>query len=252
MNVANLALFIEKQSEEIKASHLKQKELLVSLENKNQALSDYAHVVSHDLKSPLRSINSLIDWLKEDYAHLLDNNGKQQFELIQQLVEKMDGLITGILNYSTIGQTELQKYPVNTQDLVEEIIQLLYIPDHITIAIKGKLPIIEGDKFRLQQLFQNLLQNAIKSIDKPQGYISITAEELKDSYKFTISDNGKGIKKEHFLKIFRIFEKIDNDQHSTGIGLSIVKRIVDFYNGKIWLESELSKGTLFYFILPKS
>ncbi|WP_417886327.1 sensor histidine kinase [Zunongwangia sp.] len=251
LNVTKLAKFIEEQSKEIQLSNQKQKDLLVRLENKNQALSDYAHVVSHDLKSPLRSINSLVSWIKEDYVSVLDENGQEQLRLIQQLLEKMDGLISGILNYSTIDQAELQKYPVDLQDLVEDIIKLLYTPEHINIKIAGKLPIIFGDKFRLQQLFQNIIQNAIKSIDKPNGEIKINAKELKNNYKFSISDNGKGVKKEHFLKIFRIFEKIDNDPLSTGIGLSIVKRIVDFYDGKIWLESELSKGTTFYFTLPK-
>ena len=251
LNVSDLATYIEKQSWEIAKINKEQEELLLNLEKKNQVLSDYAHMVSHDLKSPLRSINSLVTWLKQDYAGKIDEDAIKQLNMILKSVEKMDALISGILNYSTIDQEVVAAYEVDTDHLVNEIIQIIYKPEHIKIEISEKLPVINGDKFRLQQLFQNLIQNAVKSIDKPEGIITINVEENGKFWKYSVKDNGKGIDKEHFNKIFQIFEKIDNDFTSTGIGLSIVKKIIDFYGGKIWLESELSKGTIFYFTLPK-
>ncbi|MCL6220138.1 sensor histidine kinase [Zunongwangia pacifica] len=251
LNVSDLATYIEEQSREIAKIHEEQKELLLNLEKKNQVLSDYAHMVSHDLKSPLRSINSLVTWLKQDYAEKIEETGITQLNMVLKSVEKMDALIGGILNYSTIDQEILDTYDVDTKHLVDEIIQIIYKSEHIKIEISDQLPVVHGDKFRLQQLFQNLIQNAVKSIDKPEGIIKIDVRENDNYWEFSIEDNGKGIDKDHFQKIFQIFEKIDNDFNSTGIGLSIVKKIIDFYGGKIWLESELSKGTIFYFTLPK-
>ena len=251
LNVSDLATYIEKQSLEIAKINKEQEELLLNLEKKNQVLSDYAHMVSHDLKSPLRSINSLVTWLKQDYKGKIDENGINQLNIVLKSVEKMDALISGILNYSTIDQEVLDVYEVDTHHLVNEIVQIIYKPSHVKIEVSKKLPVVNGDKFRLQQLFQNLMQNAVKSIDKPEGIIKVDVEENSDFWIFSIKDNGKGIEKDHFNKIFQIFEKIDNDFNSTGIGLSIVKKIIDFYGGKIWLESELSIGTIFYFTLPK-
>lgn len=251
LSVLEISDFIEKQSKEISRKNKQRAELLKSLEQKNQVLSDYAHMVSHDLKSPLRSIDSLINWIKEDNEELINEECSVKFGMILQNVEKMDSLISGILNYSTIDQAEFENYEVDLHHLVSEINQSHYIPSHIQISIKETLPALLGDKFRLQQLFQNIIQNAIKSIDKESGKIEIGVQENKKEWEFYIKDNGKGIPLKHHQKIFQIFEKIENDQTATGIGLSIVKKIVDFYNGTIWLTSEEGKGTTFYFTLPK-
>jgi len=247
----DLVSFIKEQSSEIIVVNKQREELLHNLERKNQVLSDYAHMVSHDLKSPLRSIDSLVNWILEDNKLLFDQNTSQHFNLILQNLEKMDALINGILNYSTIDQAELESYEVDLNHLVPEILQILFKPKHIEVAIKGEMPKVKGDKFRLQQLFQNLIQNAIKSIDKKKGIVEITVKDADSFWLFTVKDNGKGISMEYHDKIFRIFEKIENDQMATGIGLSIVKKIIDFYGGQIHLESELGKGTTFYFTLPK-
>ncbi|MEH6408502.1 MAG: ATP-binding protein [Leeuwenhoekiella sp.] len=252
LEVVDLSTFIEEQSNEILRIDKQREELHKNLERKNQVLSDYAHMVSHDLKSPLRSIDSLVNWIMEDNRDLINEECSTQFDLILKNVEKMDDLITGILNYSTIDQAELSTYDVDTQHLVSEVVQFLYAPAHIKIQIDNNLPVINGDKFRLQQLFQNLIQNAIKSIDKAQGEINIGVKERGHTWEFFIKDNGKGISAQHHNKIFQIFEKIDGDQNSTGIGLSIVRKIIDFYDGDIWLKSKPEEGTTFYFTLPKN
>lgn len=228
-----------------------QQNLLKDLETQNQELSDYAHMVSHDLKSPLRSIEALLSWLKEDYQDVLDDKGNQEIALIGSHLEKMDALISGILHYSSIDRDMRQERPVNLNELLKEILELQNVPQHIQVTIE-KLPTIKADRFKVQQVFQNLLGNAIANMDKPQGNINIYFDQTCEVQKFVVSDNGKGINKAYFHKIFQIFQKLENDSASTGIGLSIVKKIVNSYDGAIWLESEEGAGTTFYFTLPQT
>lgn len=252
-DLAQLRPVIKKFSVNLKAckAFRQQQQLLHSLEIQNQELSDYAHMVSHDLKSPLRSIDTLTTWLQEDYASKLDEAGNKQITSIRNSVEKMDTLISGILEYSTIGKTHIEAYPVDLNLLVKDILSLIEVPDHVQITTAA-LPTIVGDKYRLQQLFQNLIGNAVAYNDKPEGKIAIGAQEKGDFWEFYIQDNGKGIPDPYFKKIFKVFEKLETSETSTGIGLSIVKKIVEMYRGNIWLESEEGVGTTFYFTLAKN
>lgn len=247
---SKLVDFIDNQTKEIVEINKQREQLLEELAYQNQELSDYAHMVSHDLKSPLRSIDTLTAWLKEDYADQLDENGKAQINTIRTSVEKMDTLINGILEYSTIGKTSFDVYDVDLNLLTDDIIDIIEVPDHINI-IKPSLPVIKGDKYRLQQLFQNLISNAIAYNDKDQGKIEIGITDKDQFWEFYVKDNGKGIEEVYFEKIFKTFQKLENNQESSGIGLSVVKKIVDLYGGDIWLTSELGKGTTFYFTLKK-
>ncbi|SFI51211.1 sensor histidine kinase [Olleya namhaensis] len=248
---SNLVDFIDNQTKEIVKMNKQKQSMLNELAHQNQELSDYAHMVSHDLKSPLRSIDTLTTWLAQDYSEVFDDNGKKSLHLIRTNVEKMDTLISGILEYSTIGKNQIEVYDVDADNLVQEILKSTQIPEHISIT-KTKLPIIKGDKYRLQQLFQNLIGNAIKYNDKDQGVIKIGVEDQEDSWQFHIADNGKGIEEAYFNKIFKTFEKLENNPDSSGIGLSIVKKIVELYGGEIWLESQVGIGTTFYFTLKKA
>lgn len=243
--------FIDNQTKEIIQMNKQKQALLNELAYQNQELSDYAHMVSHDLKSPLRSIDALTSWLSEDYAEVFDSNGKNTLDLIRDNVEKMDTLISGILEYSTIGKNQIETYDVDANLLIDNILKIIHVPTNISI-IKTNLPVLRGDKYRLQQLFQNLISNAIKYNDKDQGTIKIGAEDKTDYWQFYIKDNGKGIDKSYFDKIFKTFIKLENNPDSTGIGLSIVKKIVELYGGTIWLESQVNVGTTFYFTLKKS
>lgn len=236
---------------ELKNLEVQKEKLLDKLEKSNDELNEYAHIVSHDLKSPLRSIHALVSWLKEDNQGKLDNNSLQNFAHIETTLEKMEQLITDVLNYSSLSINTSEKLDINLNNLVNELFTILYIPDHIEIKIINTLPIIKGDKTKLQQLFQNLISNAVKFIDKEKGYIVINVEDLKSHYKFSIKDNGIGINKKFHDKIFKIFHALNKNKDSTGIGLSIVKKIVDLHEGKIWLDSETGIGTTFYFTLKK-
>lgn len=246
----DLVDFIDNQTKEIIEMNKQKESLLNELAHQNQELSDYAHMVSHDLKSPLRSIDTLTAWLKEDYKDAFDANGEKTLSLIRTNVEKMDTLINGILEYSTIGKNQIDVYDVNLNNLINNILSILQVPENISI-IKTDLPIIRGDKYRLQQLFQNLIGNAIAYNDKAQGKIEIGFTDKNIFWEFYVKDNGKGIEDVYFEKIFKTFEKLENNGKSTGIGLSIVKKIVDLYGGTIWLTSKPNEGTTFYFTLKK-
>lgn len=242
---------IEEDITDIKQLERQKEELLASLEKSNNELEEYAQIVSHDLKSPLRSINSLIFWIKDEDKRL-SNKSLEYLSLIEGKVEKMDHLIQGILMYSKIDSTGTDvKEAVDTYKTVCNITDTIHIPPHITLSISKKLPVILADNYRIHQLFQNLIGNAVNYIDKPQGLISVEAEEDDEGYVFSVKDNGPGIAPEHHEKIFRTFQSLVKNEQSTGLGLSIVKKIVNYYKGKIWLESKLGEGTTFYVQLNK-
>ncbi len=244
--------FIDNQTKEIIEIN-KQKDLLVSsLEKQNQELNEYAHMVSHDLKSPLQSIDALTTWIRQDYAESLGEGGREIINLIGENVEKMDTLIQGILEYSTIGKVQKRKFDVNLNLLLDDLILTLDNPNKVKIIVQENLPTINGDYYRLELLFHHLIENAIKFNDKAEnGRIEILFSEEDEYWKFFVKDNGKGIEKDYFNKIFVAFQKLENDYKSTGIGLSIVKKIVEAYKGRITLYSEPSIKTIFTFTIKK-
>ncbi|MEY8850063.1 PAS domain S-box protein [Psychroserpens sp. XS_ASV72] len=236
---------------ELKELELQKEILLEQLEKSNIELQEYAHIVSHDLKSPLRSIDALITWIKEDNREILDKNSLKNIDLIQSTLEKMERLISDILNYSSVGTETTENVDVDLEVLLSDLIHMMFVPEHIHLSVHNTMPKIKGDATKLQQLFQNLISNAIKFIDKPQGTIDIDVLEKHDCYEFSIKDNGIGIEKKFHDKIFKIFHALNKSKDSTGIGLSIVKKIVNLHQGEIWLESEPNVGTTFYFTLKK-
>ncbi len=228
-------------------------QILEQLAGANQELKDFAYVVSHDLKAPLRGIKTIAEWITTDYADKLDNDGKEQLGLLAKRVNRMHNLIDGILQYSRIGRIEEEKVVVNLNELLTETIDLLVPPKNITITIENELPTIECEQTRITQVFQNLLSNAVKYMDKPQGQIKVGCIEENGFWKFSITDNGPGIEEKYFEKIFKIFQSLAprDESESTGIGLTVVKKIVELYKGKIWLESKVGQGTTFFFTFPK-
>jgi len=165
----------------------------------------------------------------------------------------MNAMIQGILEYSRIGRTEGKKEKVDLNKLLNEVIELLAPHKNIKIKVENELPEYTADRTRMIQLFQNLLSNAIKHAGKPEGIIEVRCEEKPGEWEFSISDNGPGIEKKYWDKIFKIFQTLEKNpaDKSTGIGLTIVKKILDLYKGRIWIESEKGKETTFFFTLPK-
>lgn len=236
---------------DIKNLELQKENLLRKLEKSNDELQEYAHVVSHDLKSPLRSLSALVDWIREDNKEQFDEQTLTNFGLIDQTLEKMEQLISDVLNYSSMGIECSKGEEVPVKQVLEDIKTLIHIPEHIEFSYPDKLPVLLADRVKLHQLFQNLIGNAIAYCDKNPGWVRIECEEQQNNWLFKVSDNGVGIAPEYHERVFKIFQSLQKRKDSTGVGLSIVKKIVELYNGKIWLESTPGEGTTFYFTLTK-
>jgi len=223
------------------------------LNRSNKELQDFAHVTAHDLKSPLRAIEALAHWISTDYADKFDEDGREQMKLLMNRVKRMHNLIEAILHYSRVGREKEKHVQVNLNELVPAVIDMVAPPWNITITTENQLPVIECEETRIIQVFQNLLSNAVKYLDKPQGQIRIGCVEEDGFWKFSVADNGCGIEEKHFERIFKIFQILSprDDFESTGIGLTMVKKIVELYGGKIWVESKPGEGSTFFFTLPK-
>ncbi|MGR3789888.1 sensor histidine kinase [Flavobacterium sp. TN-1] len=250
-NEKDLVEKLKKQTIEIISINKQRETLLKDLEEQNQELNEYAHVVSHDLKAPLRNIHTLVSWFIEDNKDRIGNDCLNSLNSVLVNVEKMDLLIKGILEYSTIDKLETSDRLVDFNILCEEVLKSFHIPLNTKVYISSDLPKIYGNTIRFKQIFQNLIDNALNSMNKEKGIIEIGYEDQKENYLFYIKDNGKGISPEYFNKIFNVFTKLENDNNSSGIGLSIVKKIVLFYRGKIWVKSQENEGSTFYFTLSK-
>ncbi len=247
----NASDFVKKQALEIVTINKQREQLLKSLEEQNKELNEYAHVVSHDLKAPLRNIYTLVNWVIEDNKDQMDEHCSTSLNSVLYNVEKMDILIKGILEYSTIDKIESEDRIVDFNVLCDETVRTLFVPNTMTIKIQENLPKVFGNSSRFKQVFQNLIQNAIKYSDKENGLIEVGYEEKNDHHLFFVKDNGIGINPKYFDRIFKVFTKLESNNHSSGIGLSIVKKIVHYYKGEIWVESQENVGSTFYFTLPK-
>ncbi|WP_053002373.1 sensor histidine kinase [Kordia jejudonensis] len=222
------------------------KELL----RKNKDLEEFAYVVSHDLKRPLRNIYTLTDWLTEDESHNLNKDTNRSLRLIKEQVTQMDLLVEGILNYSLQMDTDQVAKIVDAQTLVERIITV-NSRENVKIKLEDKLPKVKFNESQLLQVFQNLIQNAIKHNDKEEVEIHINYELIDDVHQFSIRDNGPGIEEKYFNKIFELFQKlqVETEVDSVGIGLALVKKIIERNGGEIFVESEIGKGTTFFFTI---
>ncbi|MHB2015487.1 MAG: sensor histidine kinase [Candidatus Xenobia bacterium] len=227
--------------------------LLKELEQANNELKDFAYIVSHDLKAPLRAIGSLAAWIVSDYGDKLDQDGLEQMALLVGRVKRMQGLIDGILQYSRVGRVRETLAQTDLNNLLQQILDSLSPPEQIEVKVQANMPTVSGEKTRIQQVFQNLISNAIKYMDKPAGRIDVGWQDRVDCWQFSIADNGPGIEERFFSKIFQIFQTLvpRDDMESTGIGLTIVKKVVELHGGQIWVESQMGQGTTFYFTLPK-
>ncbi|MCK5173849.1 MAG: GHKL domain-containing protein, partial [Planctomycetes bacterium] len=220
----------------------------------NIELQDFAHVVAHDLKSPVRAIGTLANWLAADSTEKFDKTVRENLDLLLVRAEHMNKMIDGILQYSGLGRNEnIIKKQVDLNKLVSRVIQDVCPDNNISIEVESNLPSITCEEIRLSQIFQNLLDNAIKYLDKPKGQIKVGCIDDHDYWRFFVADNGSGIEEKFLDKIFDLFETLHSidDQESVGLGLSLVKKIIEIYGGRIWAESELGDGSTFFFTLPK-
>lgn len=225
----------------------------LEFERANRELKEFVYAASHDLKTPLRGIHQLTTWMLEDYAKAFDEHWQEMAALLLGKVKRMDGLLDGILRYANVERAAAHDAPILLNQLVKDVVACLTLPEHIQVEISSDLPLIVGDETLFEQVFSHLLNNAVNFMDKPQGEITVTCEENSQDWLFCIADNGPGIAPKYQKKIFKIFQTLagHDDRKSTGLGLAVVKKIVELYGGSIWVESEVGRGSRFWFTLPR-
>jgi PAS domain S-box-containing protein len=220
-----------------------------ALEQRNRELDGFVHIVSHDLKAPLRAVSNLSQWIEEDLEGSLTPANQKQMNLLRARIDRMSSTIDGLLDYARVGSTTDLIEAVAVSELIAETLEAMAPPPTFRIVIAKNLPTLYTNRLLLTQVFANLIGNGIKHHDRVDGMLHIGISELTDVYEFTIADDGPGIAPEQHDRVFEIFQAVNpqNRNDSTGIGLSIVKKIVEAEGGTIRLESEIGKGTTFYF-----
>jgi PAS domain S-box-containing protein len=219
----------------------------------NRELDQFAYVASHDLKAPLRGIASLAQWIEEDLGRKVDPQSRKHLELLQVRVHRMEALIEGILKYSRAGRIRDRQELVNVGDLLNESIELLDPPPDASIIVGSGMPAIQTERAALQQVFMNLIGNAITHSRRKDPYIWIDVGEDGDFYKFSVGDDGPGIAPEFHDKIWEAFQTLEprDKVEGTGIGLALVRKHVVARGGRAWVESGQGEGATFYFLWPK-
>jgi PAS domain S-box-containing protein len=237
---------------ELKIAEQVQMQLLGELEQATEELKDFAYVASHDLKAPLRGISALAGWISTDYGDKLGDDGKEHIKLLLARVKRMYNLIDGVLEYSQVARRE-KSVQVDLNEVISEVIAEIDAPESIKIVIEHPLPVVICGRNSIQQVFYGLLSNAINFIDKSDGKVVVSWTDEHTHWKFSVTDNGPGIEEKHFERIFKIFQTLSprDSVESTGVGLTITKKIVEFHGGKVWVQSTPGQGSTFFFTLPK-
>jgi light-regulated signal transduction histidine kinase (bacteriophytochrome) len=230
-------------------------ETLQKLKRSNAELEQFAYVASHDLQEPLRMITSFLQLLKLRYESQLDSDANEFIHFAIDGATRMQEMINDLLTYSRIGRKSGDFKEVNLNNILQQIIfeYKLLIQEKNAVISYGKLPVIHADYTQMIQLFQNLISNSIKYNDQPCPTIHISAKKQNNDWIFKIADNGIGIDPKQGDWIFKVFQRLHSpdEYEGTGIGLAIVKRIVERHGGRIWYESQPGEGSNFYFNIPE-
>lgn len=237
-----------------KRAERERERLIAALARSNKELDQFAYVASHDLKAPLRGIANLSQWIEEDLGDSAPPDVAEKMALVRGRVQRLEALIDGILQYSRAGRVRSQIEQVNVGVLITDVVELLAPPAEVTITIDPSMPVISTERTPLQQVFMNLISNAIKYNRGPGATIHISAQDRHDRYAFSIADNGPGIEPQYHERIFGIFQTLESRDRveGTGIGLSVVKKTVELHGGSVTVKSALGEGATFTFEWPKA
>jgi len=219
----------------------------------NRELDQFAYVTSHDLKAPLRAIGSLAEWIEEDLGAAMTEDVRQKMNLLRGRVRRMEALIQGILDFSRAGRLPAKREQVDVRRLVTEIVDMLGIRPPATVVLGDALPTLETERVALQQILMNLISNALKHARRPDVEVRVEARETGEAWAFCVRDNGPGIAPEFHDRVWGIFQTLEarDKVESTGIGLAIVKKIIEGRGGRVWIESVQGEGASFFFTWPK-
>jgi len=229
-------------------------DLTARLNKATGELTEFTCIISHDLKAPLRGIKTISDWISTDYGEQLGAEGKAQMDLLVNRVDRLQSLIEGVLQYSRIGRMTECIVPLDLNTLLPCTVESVTCPDTIQVVIQEDLPTVYGEPTRIRQVFENLLGNAVRFMDKPEGQIQVMCQDAGEFWHFSVTDNGPGIDSQYFEKIFKMFQTLvpRDEFESAGVGLTLVKKIVDINNGRVWVESNVGQGSTFHFTYPKT
>jgi two-component system sensor histidine kinase/response regulator len=246
---AKVSVFIE-LSRKSKLLQKQTKELARS----NDELEQFAYLASHDLQEPLRMISCYTQLLEANYREKLDQQGQEFISRAVDSCRRMHHLVTDLLTYSRAGKRKKDLEAVDCEAILRQTIEDLNwnIKESSAVVTHDRLPLVVADDLQLGQVFQNLLTNALKFRGKETPKIHISAEKNESEWIFSIRDNGIGINEKYANRIFLIFQRLhaQSEYPGTGIGLALCKKIVEAHGGRIWFDSELGKGTTFYFTIP--
>jgi len=221
----------------------------------NRQLQEFASIASHELKEPLRAIGTLASMIAQDYRDRLDEEGERSLEILVGRTKRMSSFMDGLVTYSKLGRATEKNEEVNLNNILKEVIAQLHAQEKdIEVTIENELPVVMGEETHIVQVFRNLLDNAVKYMDKPKGRVNVSCVEDDGFWKFSVADNGPGIEERYFEKIFKIFQILSTRdvRESTGMGLAVVRKIVEMYGGRVWVQSKTGIGSTFFFSLPKA
>ncbi len=224
-----------------------------ALEASNRELDQFAYVASHDLKAPLRGISNISSWIEEDLGDAAGPEVKEHLELLRGRVLRMEGLIDGILEYSRAGRVREGAERVDTGALAREVVDLLALPGGAEVAVQEGMPVLTTERLPLQQVLMNLIGNAVKYGGEAEARVEVSARRTAErEWEFAVRDHGPGIAPEFHERIFAVFQTLEprDRVESTGIGLSIVKKLVESRGGRVWVESAPGEGSVFRFVWP--
>jgi len=225
----------------------------IELTKTNRDLDEFAYIASHDLKAPLRGIDQLASWVVEDLETGDMKDIPENLSLMRQRVQRLEALLNDLLAYSRANKQTNTSTTVNSREIVEDAFALLFAPPDFTLSIQGEMPTFTTMSPPFEQVIRNLLANAIKHHDRSDGKIQVNCCERRSYYEFSVTDDGPGISPDHHQQIFKMFKtlKTRDDVEGSGMGLALIKKIVEYYKGKVHLESSLEKGSTFSFTWPK-
>ncbi|WP_205195193.1 ATP-binding protein [Chitinophaga sp. Cy-1792] len=228
------------------------KKALADKEKVNKQLERFMFVVAHDLKSPLNGAIGLLNIISEDPRITQEPDLNEYMQIVLTATNHLTQMITSVLDYTLKNDDDQPKEEVKVEQLLNQLIKMLFLPKNVHIHIDNELPVVFTNKLKLQQVFQNLVANAIKYNDKEETEIHIGGQDKDDYYEFYVQDNGPGIARRDTDRIFKLFERGDSEKASgSGIGLNIFKMLVEEQGGKVWVESDPGKGSKFYFLWYK-